>query len=173
MTTTATSHLPSELDRIADARADYAALRSRVEDGEPWPLAEKFGTEPEASWGPLEVLAHLAEMLPFWLGELERVVDGNGITPAPFGRVADDALRIGVIDRDRTLPVRALFARVDTGLWSWLDRLPRLTDVERGKAGLHPRLGEMPAARIAERFVLSHAEEHLAQLQEILAEAGR
>lgn len=142
-------------------------------DGEPWPLAEMFGTEPETSWGPLEVLAHLAEMLPFWLGELERVVDGDGIVPAPFGRVADDALRIGVIDRDRTLPLRALFTRVDTGLWSWMDRLPKLTDVDRGKTGLHPHLGEMPAARIAERFVLGHTEEHLAQLQEILAAAGR
>ena len=173
MMTTATSNLPSELDRLADARADYAALRSRVAEGEPWPLADSFGTEPEASWGPLEVLAHLAEMLPFWLGELERVVDGNGIAPPTFGRVADDALRLGVIDRDRTLPARALFARVDTGLWAWMERLPKLTDVERGKTGLHPRLGEMPAARIAERFVLGPAEEHLAQLQEILAAAGR
>ena len=173
MTTTATSHLPSELDRLADARAHYAALKARVTDGEPWTLAEAFGTEPEASWGPREVLAHVVEMLPFWLGELERVVDGDGVAPAPFGRVTDDALRIGVIERERSLPLRVLFARVDAGLWSWMERLPRLTDIERGKTGLHPRLGEMPTARIAERFVLGHAEEHLAQLQEILAAAGR
>ncbi len=32
--------------------------------GGPWPLADDFGTEPEASWGPREVLAHTAEMLP-------------------------------------------------------------------------------------------------------------
>lgn len=165
--------LPSELDRLADARADYQALASRVMNGEPWPMAEAFGTEPEASWGPREVLAHVVEMLPFWLGELERVVDGDGITPVPFGRVADDPLRIGMIDRDRSLPLRVLFARLDAALWLWMERLPELTDVERGMSGLHPRLGEMPAARIAERFVLSHAEEHLAQLQEILAAAGR
>lgn len=163
----------SALDRLADARAALDALRMRVADGEPWPLAESFGTGPEASWGPREVLAHLAEMLPFWLGELERVVDGDGVTPAPFGRVADDAIRLGVIERDRTLPARALFARVDGGLWAWKERLPTLTEVERGKTGLHPRLGEMPAARIAERFVIGHVEEHLAQLQVILAAAGR
>ena len=27
---------------------------------EPWPLAEDFSTGPEASWGPREVLAHVA-----------------------------------------------------------------------------------------------------------------
>ena len=165
--------LPSELDRLADARADYGALASRVMDGEPWPLAEAFGTQPEASFGPREVLAHVVEMLPFWLGELERVVDGDGITPVPFGRIADDALRIGMIERDRSLPLRVLFARLDAALWLWMERLPKVTDADRDRIGLHPRLGEMAAAQIAERFVLGHAEEHLAQLQEVLAAAGR
>jgi len=35
-----------------------------VTAGEPWPLAEDYGTGPEASWGPREVLAHVEEMLP-------------------------------------------------------------------------------------------------------------
>ena len=84
----------------------------------PGPLADRFGTEPEAAWGPREVLAHVAEMLPYWLGEYERVVEaarpaGDG---APFGRVAADALRIGVLERDRTLPLRELLARIDTNI---------------------------------------------------------
>ena len=44
-----TADLPSDLDRLADARAAYAALADRVAAGEPWPLAEHFGTEPEAN----------------------------------------------------------------------------------------------------------------------------
>jgi len=168
-----TGDLPTDLDRLADARADFDALQSRVIDGDPWPLAEAFGTQPEASWGPREVLAHIAEMLPFWLGELERVVDGDGVTPKPFGRIADDASRIGLIERDRTLPLRVLFTRVDAGLWAWMERLPRLTDAECGLTGLHPRSGEMAVASMAERFVIGHAEEHVVQLEGILAAAGR
>lgn len=163
----------SELDRLADARGAYTALAARVAAGEPWPLAAAFGTEPEASWGPREVLAHVAEMLPFWLGELERVLEGDGSAPVPFGRVADDASRIGLIARDRSLPLRVLFARIDDGLRSWLDRLPTLTDADRAKVGVHPRLGEMPVGHIAERFVLGHGEEHVAQLEGILAAASR
>ncbi len=168
-----TPDLRADLDRLADARADYEALAARVAAGEPWPLATAFGTEPEASWGPREVLSHVAEMLPFWLGELERVVDGDGDRAVPFGRVADDASRIGLIARDRSLPLRVLFARIDAGLGGWLDRLSTLTDADRSRVGQHPRLGEMPVSGIADRFVIGHAEEHLVQLESILAEAGR
>lgn len=163
----------AELDRLADARAGLAALRSRIAGGEPWPLAEAFGTEPEASWGPREVLAHLVEMLPFWLGELERVVDGDGSGPVPFGRIADDPSRIGLIERDRSLPLRVLFDRADAGLAAWIARLPTLTGAERERVGLHPRLGEMAVDRMAGRFIVGHTEEHIAQLESILAAAGR
>jgi hypothetical protein len=160
--------MATELERIAAARAAYADLAPCVVAGEPWQLAEDYGTGPEASWGPREVLAHVEEMLPFWLGEMERVIDGDGSDPVPFGRTADDPLRIGIIDRDRSLPLRVLFARIDAGLAGWADRLATLTSAERELIGVHPRLGEMPAPAILERFVLGHAEDHVAQLADIL-----
>jgi hypothetical protein len=162
--------MSTEQERVAAARAAYAGLRPRVASGDPWPLADAYGTEPEASWGPREVLAHVAEMLPFWLGELERVVEGvPGGGTTPFGRSADDPIRIGSLARDRTLPLRVLFGRIDAGLRAWEDRLVSLSDDERARPGLHPRLGEMPATDILERFVVGHAEDHVAQLETILA----
>ena len=161
-----------DVERIAAARTAYAELAPRVMAGEPWQLAEDYGTGPEASWGPREVLAHVEEMLPFWLGEMERVIDGDGTTPMPFGRTADDAVRLGIIDRDRSLPLRVLFQRVDDGLRAWEQRLPTLTDGERGRIGVHPRLGEMPAPAILDRFITGHAEDHIAQLNDILATRG-
>jgi hypothetical protein len=165
--------MPNDLDRLTAVRAAYTRLQGPVAGGEPWPLAAAFGTEPEAAWGPRELLAHVAEMLPYWLGELERVVDGDpGGSPVPFGRVSDDAVRIGSIGRDRTLPLRVLFGRIDMGLGAWTHRLGSLNDDARGHVGLHPRLGEMPATAMLERFVLGHAEEHVAQLEGILTDAG-
>jgi len=163
--------MPNELDRLAAARRSYADLAPRVAAGEPWPLAIAFGTEPEASWGPREVLAHVAEMLPYWLGELERVVSGSP-EPVPFGRLQTDTLRIGLIERDRELPIALLFARIDAGLRAWEQRLPTLTPEQRAKRGLHPRMGEVPADRILERQLLEHTEEHIAQLERILVDAA-
>jgi hypothetical protein len=164
-----TTRTTAELDRLADVRAAYANLAPRVVAGEPWPLADDFGTGPEASWGPREVLAHVVEMLPFWLGELERVVDGPPPGPTPFGRVADDKVRIGLIGRERTLPLRVLFARIDAGMADWSQRLSVLTSDERSLVGLHPRLGDVTVDRFLEQFVLGHAEDHAAQLETILA----
>jgi hypothetical protein len=163
----------NELDRLASLRAAYAGLERPVVDGAPWPLAETFGAEPEAAWGPRELLAHVAEMLPFWLGELEKVVEGapNG-APVPFGRVSTDAVRIGLIERDRTLPLHVLFGRIDAGLRAWSDRLGTLSDVERARVGRHPTIGEMAPGAFLERFILGHAEEHVTQLEAILANAA-
>jgi hypothetical protein len=161
--------MTADIERLAAARTAFAELAPQVMAGEPWPLADDYGTGPEASWGPREVLAHVEEMLPFWLGEMERVIDGEGAEPTPFGRIADDPVRIGILARDRTLPLRVLFGRIDTGLREWEARLATLTDVDRTRMGLHPRLGEMPAPAILEQFVVGHAEGHITQLREILA----
>ena len=157
--------------RLAASRAAFAALAPRIRAGEPWPLAEQFGTEPEASWGPREVLAHTAEMLPFWLGEYERVVEGGKPAgdPLPFGRTAADTLRIGILERDRTLPLRELFDRIDAGIERWQRRLEARAPGDDATAGLHSRLGEMAAGEIRDRFVATHLEEHLEQLEGILS----
>jgi hypothetical protein len=159
--------LAGESARLRAAAAAVRALRPAVEAGEPWPLAERFGTEPEASWGPREVLAHLAEMLPFWLGEMERVVAADS-QPYPFGRVADDPIRIATIERDRTLPLRELFARIDDAADRYARRLPELDPDTLTRRGLHPRLGEMTVAEMLERFVVRHLAEHADQLGETL-----
>jgi hypothetical protein len=159
------------LERLGRARVAIDALRARVVAGEPWPLAADFGVGPEASWGPREVLTHVAEMLPFWLGEMERVVEAARPPgdPLPFGRTADDAMRLGVLERDRTLPLRELFDRIDAGIGRWEARQATLTAAEGSASGIHVRDGEVPATWIRDRFVVRHLEEHVVQLEEILA----
>jgi hypothetical protein len=154
--------------RLAAASDRLASLGVILEAGSPWPLAERFDHAPEASWGPLETLAHVEEMLPFWLGEAERILDATD-PPATIGRAATDDLRIGVIERDRTLPVRELVARVQNGIDRWRRRWAALDEASRGRAGAHVKLGRVTVTDVAERFAVGHLEEHLGQLAESLA----
>jgi hypothetical protein len=159
------------LARLSAARARYAALQASVVAGGPWPLAEVYGIEDEAAWGPREVLAHVGEMLLFWLGEYERIVEarrdpGDGV---PFGRTAGDAARVLILERDRTVPLRELFARVDAGIARWEARLAEADGEEGMFVGLHPRLGEVSGDALVERMILAHLGEHADQLEAIIA----
>jgi len=106
-------------------------------------------------------------MLPYWLGEVERILAGPS-EPVPFGRVGDDPVRIALIGRDRTLPIAELYARIAHGVDRWSDRIANLGPSELAKRGLHPTRGEMPVAAIVERQVAGHSEEHARQLESIL-----
>jgi alkanesulfonate monooxygenase SsuD/methylene tetrahydromethanopterin reductase-like flavin-dependent oxidoreductase (luciferase family) len=157
-----------ELDhRLEASRAAMARLREGVEGGEPWPLSEVYGAEPESDWGPKEVLAHVAEMAPYWLGQIEAILAARS-EPPPFGRVATDPGRIERIGKDRTLPAGELFDRIDRSLADVGARLRRLDETEEARRGLHTRLGEMTVGTIFERFIVGHVEDHVRQLEELL-----
>ncbi|MGH2464635.1 MAG: DinB family protein [Candidatus Limnocylindrales bacterium] len=159
---------PAYADRLTRAASEIGALREPIDAARPWPLKLISGDGPEAEWGSPEILAHVAEALQYWLGELERVVDGTS-EPVAFGRVATDPLRTMTIERDRTLPPGELISRIQTSVGRYAARLPQLSAADWQKRGIHPRLGEMTVAEILPRFVVGHVEEHVVQLREAIA----
>ncbi len=154
--------------RLAASRTSIAGLRQAVERREPWPLSRAYGAEPESDWGPKEVLAHLAEMVPYWLGQIEAVVAAPD-DALPFGRVATDPERIDRIGRDRTLSAGELFDRIDRGLADAVALEGSLDADAWARLGTHSRLGQMTVEGMVERFIVGHLEEHVRQLEEILA----
>ena len=159
--------------RLAGVVAELERLRPAIEQGAPWPMAERFGHEPEASWGPPEVLAHVAEMMSFWLGETGRILEAGADEPVPFGRVATDDVRIGIIGRDRSLPPAVLFDAIDAARGRWDRQLARLTDADAARRGVHPTAGEFPVGPLVDRFVINHIEEHVRQLETVLGSGGQ
>jgi hypothetical protein len=160
-------------DRLAAGRRVLSGLGPAIVAGEPWPLSKAYGAEPESDWGPKEVLAHVAEMAPYWMGQIETLVAAPaGSEPPPFGRVATDTTRIDRIGQDRELLAADLLARIDAGLGEADSRVRELTPDDAARRGVHGRLGEMTVAEIVERFIVGHFEEHLVQLDEILARRG-
>ena len=154
--------------RLAKAMSRIESLRESVEafTGEPG------NPEPGADdWVPGQVLAHCAEFVPFWLGELERVLDDER-QPAPFGRVQGDTVRIAMIRRDGTLPPRELLSRLRAEVDRARMRLLELTDEQAARRGVHSTLGEMDVAGLVEEFLSGHLEAHADQLEKALATSG-
>lgn len=155
--------------RFRDAGSQLLALRGPLVAGEPWPLSAAYGTEPEADWGPREVLAHVNELLPYWATQLRLIVAGDPTAPTPFGRISTDPTRIGRIATDRELRVGDLLDRIAAGVAIVEDVLAGLTPADLERRGVHSTRGELTVAASAERFLVGHLEEHVEQLQGILA----
>jgi DinB superfamily len=157
------------VERVRAARSGLEGTRAAIEARAPWPLAAVFDHSDEADWGPAEVLAHLAEMVPFWLGEMERVVAGSP-GPTPFGRLATNPLRIGILERDRTLPPSALYDRISNDLGLFERRVGTLSTSDLASRGLHPTRGEMTVEEMPDIFVVRHLTEHVTQIGSMLAD---
>jgi hypothetical protein len=158
--------------RLRDSGSKLLDLRARLVAGEPWPLSAAYGTEPEADWGPREVLAHVNEMLGYWPGELTGVIAGDRGAAVPFGRVASDAERIRRIEVDRQRPVGEQLDAISLSLASAAAFLAGLTPVDLERLGAHPTRGELPVAQSVENFLIGHLEGHVEQLREILARSA-
>ena len=128
-------------------------------------------TEPDPGgterWEAPQVWAHMAEFVGYWQGQLESVIGEYDGTPVPFGRTKTDPGRIAAIETGRTEPIAALRARVHDSIEALKRHLATLTSAEWNAVGRHPTLGDMDVERAVEHFVISHLEEHAAQLDSL------
>jgi hypothetical protein len=150
-------------DRSSRLLAAVERIRATVPEV---PDEARTSADPETGeqWDRGQVLAHVAEILPYWSEQAELVVErGGGV---PFGRVKSNPERIAAIERDRRLDTAKLLERIDQGLREVLALLGRLDEGALARTGTHERIGEMTVAAIIDRFVVEHLEEHAEQLQE-------
>ena len=112
-------------------------------------------------WDRGQVLAHVAEMLPYWARQAELIASGRQVE---FGRVKGDPDRIEAIERDRRDDPERLLGRIDEGVAVVLALLDRLDAAALARTGRHQTLGEMTVAEIVDRFAVAHLEEHADQL---------
>jgi hypothetical protein len=158
--------LADRLDKGVEAMLE---LGPQLTAGEPWAMSDegRVGPGPESTWGPREVLAHVGEMLPFWLGEIELILDaGGGAEPLGFGRLEADDLRIAIITRDRVFPARELLGRVEAEGRRVSRRFRAFGDADAATVGRHVTRGDLMVRDIAERLVVGHLEGHVTQLRE-------
>jgi histidinol-phosphate aminotransferase len=123
------------------------------------------------TWEAGQVWAHLSEFGGYWLGQLERIVDAASSEPVPFGRTKADAGRVEAIERGRGVPAGEHLAAAQRGLDALRAYLPGLSAADWGRLGVHETLGRMDVPAQLERFHIGHVEEHLDQLDSLVADS--
>lgn len=118
-------------------------------------------------WEGGQIWAHLAEFLPYWIGQANTVATYWHDAPVPFGRVKSDPRRLAAIERDRRQTPMALFARVSDSISATCAFLQGLPGSAWDARGRHPTLGVMSLAKIVDEFLVGHLEEHASQLDEL------
>lgn len=162
--------MDESIERLETATRELIALGPEIEAGEPWPLSAAYGEEPEADWGPKELLAHVAEMVPYWMAQIDAVLAADPDSdPIPFGRVATDEARIARIGADREQPAPALLTAIDASVGAATARLRALGAEAKSRRGLHPRRGELTVEAMVDPFLANHLADHVEQLRGILA----
>ena len=156
-----------------DAGAGMEALRGSARRGRAVAAQRRpTARSPRPTGGRKEVLAHVDEMLDYWPIQVESILASPASGEPPgFGRVSTDEKRIGRVGEDRRLPAAELFDRIASESRAVESTLASISPADQDRTGVHVRLGEMAIPAIFERFVVSHLEEHVVQLREVVAPA--
>jgi hypothetical protein len=146
-----------------NVRNSYAELHQLI-DGSLASLDTRklYLTPAENEWTIMQNLAHIVEFMPYWAGEIEKLVAEPGRN---FGRTQQDEGRLRGIsehEKDSLDRIKAAlpgsYARLDEMLGSLKDSDLELT-------GKHVRYGEMPLGWFMKDFVTNHLSGHVEQIK--------
>ena len=151
--------------RISVAIAAIVARAEAITAAAPLPPHARLGHDEDA-WGPREILAHVAEAVPYWHGEIARILAGDPADgPASFGRTADDPVRAGILVRDRTLPAFVLLDGLGRDGAALTARIRRMTAGELDRVGRRIGTGDTMVEALIEATLAGHLEGHVRQLE--------
>lgn len=131
-------------------------------------VASRLRTAPgEHEWSAMQALGHMAEMIPYWLHHCRVLIAATGNPPA-FGRTPGSPERLAGVAHGAAADPDVLLSQLQKEVRAAASTIRTLSMAERSKRGINPERGEVTVADVLESFIVSHAEEHLAQVQAAL-----
>ena len=137
----------------------------------PWSDTE-LRRDPADGWSGTRILAHVAEVLPYWARQAAHVAGGEERV-VPFGRTHEDRERIAAVERHAGDTKDELLAAIAKGEREAVLALHAISGDRWERTGTHARRGEMSVTQIVQQFLLDHLEEHRAQLAALRSDATR
>lgn len=123
----------------------------------------------EEEWSILQILSHVAEAVPYWLGEVERVVSAPG---SSWGRGLQDPVRLAAVTDTDKLAVEDVLREISMLQQQVVSGLQRLDEETLKQESPHRNLakfGEKPVSFIIDHFIEEHVAGHARQIQRNLS----
>ena len=119
----------------------------------------------ENEWSIMQNLAHIVEIMPYWAGEIEKLVAVPG---QKFGRTAQHEGRLRAIDEHGRDGLEQAKAALPASYVRLEDVLGSLKDSDLELTGQHSKFGEKSLEWFIEEFVNGHLRSHLEQIKACL-----
>ena len=127
-------------------------------------VASRLRASPgESEWSAMQTLGHMTEMIPYWLHHCRVLIAATGEVPT-FGRAPGSPERLAGVARGAAAQPDEMLAQLQDEVRRAADTIRSLSMAERNKRGVNPGRGELTVSDVIESFIVSHAEEHLAQV---------
>jgi len=123
----------------------------------------------EEEWSIMQIVAHLNEAVPYWLGEVDRVVAEPG---SKWGRGLVDPARLAAVATPDELNVEEEIATLKGLQQQVSERLSNLSEAQLTAENPHrnfERFGNKPVSFIINHFIAEHANTHYGQIQRNLS----
>ena len=120
----------------------------------------------ENEWSIMQNLAHVAEIMPYWANEIEKLVARPGQN---FGRTMQNEGRLQAIREHGSDSLEQMKAALPGSYARLQEVLSKLTDSDLELTGIHSRYGEKSLDWFIEEFVTQHLINHVEQIRICLA----
>jgi hypothetical protein len=121
----------------------------------------------EDEWSAMQILGHMVEMIPYWLNHCRAMI-AAGEEPPRIGRMLDAPERLAGVERGAAGELDELLRQLKNEVQAAAPAIRKLTAAQLGKKGVHVKGGEVTVADVVGKFIVVHAEEHLAQVRAAL-----
>jgi len=120
-------------------------------------------------WSIMQILSHLAEAIPYWLGEVENVIAVPG---SKWGRGLQDPARLAAVTDTDKLAVDDVMKQVEELKYKVESSLGNLDEETLSKESPHrnfAKFGNKPVSYIVDHFIDEHILGHYDQIKRNLS----
>src|SRR5215467_15162975 len=125
----------------------------------------------EGVWSVMDILCHIREFVPFWMGETLRIVRTRNET---WGRDHTDRARIAAVTNTAAYKLEDVLSDIRRAAERSADALRGLSDADLDIQAMskNPRWGMKPASFVVDHLVVQHVEKHLGQIRRNVGQFG-